>query len=59
MPLNTINNAPKTDCILGKELNIYFKVAQAGLWGAIAFIFSIIISYTLQKYLIPLFDIFF
>ena len=40
--------------IFGKSLDPYYKVAGAGFWGAIAFIFSIIISYALQKYLIPL-----
>ena len=40
--------------IFGKSLDPYYKVAGAGFWGAIAFVFSIIISYVLQKYLIPI-----
>ena len=40
--------------IFGKSLDPYYKIAGAGFWGATAFIFSIIISYGLQKYLIPL-----
>ena len=40
--------------IFGKTLDPYYKIAGAGFWGAIAFIFSIIISYILQKYLIPI-----
>lgn len=31
--------------IFGNELDLYYKVAGAGLWGALAFVFSIIISY--------------
>ena len=34
--------------IFGKDLNLYYKVAGAGLWGSLAFIFSIIISYLIQ-----------
>ena len=33
--------------IFGNELDLYYKAAGAGLWGAIAFVFSIIISYLL------------
>lgn len=33
--------------IFGKSLDLYYKVAGAGLWGALAFVFSIIISYLL------------
>jgi hypothetical protein len=36
--------------IFGNDLNLYYKVAGAGLWGALAFVFSIIISYLIQKY---------
>jgi hypothetical protein len=35
-------------------LTNYYKVFGAGLWGAIAFIFSIVISYFIQKYILPL-----
>jgi len=31
--------------IFGNELDSYYKVAGAGLWGALAYVFSIIISY--------------
>ena len=40
--------------IFGKSLQPYYKIAGSGLWGAIAFIFSIVISYSLQKYVVPL-----
>ena len=33
--------------IFGNDLDLYYKVAGAGLWGALAFVFSIIISYLL------------
>ena len=36
--------------IFGSSLDLYYKVAGAGLWGALAFVFSIIISYLIQKY---------
>jgi hypothetical protein len=35
--------------IFGNDLDLYYKVAGAGLWGALAFVFSIIISYIIQK----------
>ncbi len=35
--------------IFGSSLNLYYKVAGAGLWGALAFVFSIIISYLLAS----------
>jgi hypothetical protein len=35
-------------------LTNYYQVFGAGLWGAIAFVFSIIISYFIQKYILPL-----
>ena len=41
--------------IFGSSLNLYYKVAGAGLWGALAFVFSIIISYLIQKYFCPTF----
>jgi hypothetical protein len=37
--------------IFGSSLNLYYKTAGAGLWGALAFVFSIIISYTIQHIL--------
>jgi hypothetical protein len=40
--------------IFGQSLQPYYKVAGAGLWGALAFIFSIIISYFIQKNILPL-----
>ena len=35
--------------IFGNSLDLYYKVAGAGLWGALAFVFSIIISYLIQN----------
>ena len=35
--------------IFGNDLDLYYKVAGAGLWGALAFVFSIIISYIIQN----------
>jgi uncharacterized membrane protein len=35
-------------------LTNYYKVFGAGLWGAVAFVFSIVISYFIQKYMLPL-----
>jgi hypothetical protein len=40
--------------IFGNRLNTYYKALGAGLWGAIAFIFAIVISYFIQKTIIPL-----
>lgn len=37
--------------IFGDTLDPYYKVTGAGLWGALAFIFSILISYFLSLYL--------
>ena len=39
--------------IFGDTLDLYYDVAGAGFWGAVAFITSIITSYGIQKYLIP------
>jgi hypothetical protein len=36
--------------LFGDTLNLYYKKAGAGLWGAIAFIFSILVSYVLIKW---------
>jgi len=35
--------------IFGNTLDLYYKAAGAGLWGALAFVFSIIISYLLAN----------
>ena len=40
--------------IFGSSLNLYYKAAGAGLWGALAFVFSIIISYLIQKIIFKL-----
>jgi hypothetical protein len=37
--------------VFGERLNIYYKKLGAGLWGSLAFIFSIVISYFIQKYI--------
>jgi len=34
--------------IFGNELDLYYKIAGAGFWGALAFVFSIIISYLIS-----------
>ena len=34
--------------IFGSSLDLYYKAAGAGLWGALAFVFSIIISYLIK-----------
>ena len=43
----------KTD-LFGKSLHPYYKIAGSGFWGAIAFVFSIKISYIIQKFLLPI-----
>lgn len=40
--------------VFGDDLKEYYRLAGAGHWGAIAFVFSLLISFILQKYLIPL-----
>tara|TARA_Y100000287_G_C14185679_1_gene337382 strand:- start:251 stop:703 length:453 start_codon:yes stop_codon:yes gene_type:complete len=40
--------------LFGKTLRPYYKIAGSGLWGGLAFIFSIIISYIIQKHLLPI-----
>jgi len=40
--------------IFGSSLDLYYEKLGAGHWGAIAFVFSIIISFYLQKYFIPI-----
>jgi hypothetical protein len=37
--------------IFGDRLNIYYKQLGAGFWGGLAFVFSIVISYFIQKYI--------
>ena len=37
--------------IFGVRLNVYYKKLGAGLWGSLAFVFSIVISYFIQKYI--------
>lgn len=39
--------------LFGKSLKPYYRVAGAGLWGALAFLFSIQISYFLQNVFLP------
>jgi len=40
--------------IFGNSLKSYYKTAGTGLWGALAFILSIVISYLIQKYILQL-----
>ena len=40
--------------IFGNSLDIFYEEVGVGHWGAIAFIFSIVISFLLQKYIIPI-----
>jgi hypothetical protein len=40
--------------IFGSSLDLYYEKLGVGNWGAIAFVFSIIISFYLQKYFIPI-----
>ncbi len=37
--------------IFGDRLNIYYQQLGAGFWGGLAFVFSIVISYFIQKYI--------
>jgi hypothetical protein len=39
--------------IFGERLNVYYKTLGAGFWGGLAFVFSIVVSYFIQKYLKP------
>lgn len=39
--------------IFGTDLDEYYKVAGAGFWGALALVFSVIISYLKQKIFLP------
>ena len=38
--------------IFGNDLDPYYKEAGVGLWGALALVFAIVISYMKQKFLI-------
>ena len=40
--------------IFGDSLDPYYEIAGSGHWGAIAFIFSVVLSYIIQKIIIPL-----
>ena len=35
--------------VFGDRLNVYYKKLGAGFWGALAFVFSIVISFFIQK----------
>ena len=37
--------------VFGDRLNVYYKKLGAGFWGALAFVFSIVISFFIQKYI--------
>jgi hypothetical protein len=40
--------------IFGNRLNEYYKQVGGGFWGGLAFVFSIIISYFIQRNILPL-----
>ena len=40
--------------IFGNTLKPFYKKAGSGFWGAFAFVFSIVISFIIQKYLLPI-----
>ena len=40
--------------IFGNRLNEYYKQVGGGLWGGLAFVFSIVISYFIQTNILPL-----
>jgi len=40
--------------IFGNRLDEYYRKLGAGFWGAVAFIFSIVISYVIQKEILPI-----
>ena len=40
--------------IFGESLKPYYESAGAGMWGGLAISFSVIISYILQKYILPI-----
>jgi len=37
--------------VFGNRLDVYYKKLGAGLWGSLAFVFSIVISYFIQKHI--------
>ena len=37
--------------VFGDRLDVYYKKLGAGFWGALAFVFSIVISFFIQKYI--------
>jgi hypothetical protein len=37
--------------VFGNRLNTYYKQMGSGFWGAISFVFAIVISYFIQKYI--------
>ena len=37
--------------VFGHRLDVYYKKLGAGFWGALAFVFSIVISFFIQKYI--------
>lgn len=39
--------------IFGNDLDNYYKIAGAGFWGALALLFSVVISYINQKIILP------
>ena len=38
--------------VFGDRLTLYYKTYGSGLWGALAFVFAIAISYVIKKYVI-------
>ena len=40
--------------VFGESLNLYYKEVGSGLWGGLAIMFSVIISYIIQFFFIPL-----
>ena len=40
--------------IFGDTLKPFYKLAGSGLWGGLAIVFSVIISYLIQIYLLPI-----
>ncbi len=40
--------------VFGKSLHFFYTVTGSGHSGAIAFVFSIVLSYIIQKYILPL-----
>ena len=39
--------------IFGKTLDVYYKTYGVGFWGAAAFLFAIVLSFIIQKYIVP------